>query len=59
MSSSYSSSLLHNIISKPQLKNTLQKHDIYNTIMKSESQKTNERKSNKILIPITYDNFIN
>ena len=59
MSSSYSSSLLHNIISKPQLKNTLQKHDIYNTVMKSESQKTNERKSNKILIPITYDNFIN
>ena len=57
--SSYSSSLLHNIISKPPLKNTLQKHNIYNTVLKSKSQKINGRKSNQILLPITYDNFIN
>ena len=64
MSSSASSysQLLYTPISSsssPPLKNTLQKHDIYNTVLKSESQKTNGRKSNSLLLPITYDNFIN
>lgn len=45
--------------SSPPLKNTLQKHDIYNTVLKSESPQPKSRKSNSLLLPITYDNFIN
>lgn len=50
---------LHTIISSSPFKNTLIKQDNIKPKCKSEIQKTRVHKTKNLLLPITYDNFIN